>query len=220
MVNVDENEIEPLINPQASVKQERVNKVENKNRNETDPLIPKPDSEQELKDFFSKLWGDPWKRFLLIFTIIALFFGLIYSLIIYGFIIEEIILKLFTVPKWVAHVATFIFFCIFIPSSILFPVYTAYFAAFIVFSKYFFPDYLDLAIEFLKDFFKADVWWKKLIIIMMVVFVILKLAFRVYSRFFGKDEDKNAKNEQAKKDEQTKKDEQAKQDEQVVVEIQ
>ncbi|POG71816.1 hypothetical protein GLOIN_2v1774361 [Rhizophagus irregularis DAOM 181602=DAOM 197198] len=111
IVIVNENEIEPLTNPQANVEQENVNnaKVENRKNldgDETEPLLPKSNSKQVI------------------------------------FIIRS------------------------------------------------FPgEYKDRTMEFLKDFFEADRWWKKLL-----------------------KKNKKAKKELVKQDEQVKQDRQVKQD--------
>ncbi|CAB4490580.1 unnamed protein product [Rhizophagus irregularis] len=122
IVIVNENEIEPLTNPQANVEQENVNnaKVENRKNldgDETEPLLPKSNSKQV------------------------------------GYI-EEIIFLLFTIPSWAGDVVSFLLALILVS----------------------FPgEYKDRTMEFLKDFFEADRWWKKLVLILTFVSGIIKL---------------------------------------------
>ncbi|CAG8727713.1 3309_t:CDS:2 [Rhizophagus irregularis] len=143
IVIVNENEIEPLTNPQANVEQENVNnaKVENRKNldgDETEPLLPKSNSKQV------------------------------------GYI-EEIIFLLFTIPSWAGDVVSFLLALILVS----------------------FPgEYKDRTMEFLKDFFEADRWWKKLVLILTS-----KLK-----------KNKKAKKELVKQDEQVKQDRQVKQD--------
>uniref|UniRef100_U9TZH8 Uncharacterized protein n=1 Tax=Rhizophagus irregularis (strain DAOM 181602 / DAOM 197198 / MUCL 43194) TaxID=747089 RepID=U9TZH8_RHIID len=132
IVIVNENEIEPLTNPQANVEQENVNnaKVENRKNldgDETEPLLPKSNSKQGLLSSVWKLL----KKF-----------------------IEEIIFLLFTIPSWAGDVVSFLLALILVS----------------------FPgEYKDRTMEFLKDFFEADRWWKKLVLILTFVLGIIKL---------------------------------------------
>ncbi|CAB4382274.1 unnamed protein product [Rhizophagus irregularis] len=123
IVIVNENEIEPLTNPQANVEQEKVNnaKVENRKNldgDETEPLLPKSNSTKQV-----------------------------------GYI-EEIIFLLFTIPSWAGDVVSFLLALILVS----------------------FPgEYKVRTMEFLKDFFEADRWWKKLVLILTFVSGIIKL---------------------------------------------
>lgn len=172
---MNENEIEPLTNPQANVEQENVNnaKVENRKNldgDETEPLLPKSNSKQGLLSSVWKLL----KKFIGISLIIFGILFLVYCFILLVGYIEEIIFLLFTIPSWAGDVVSFLLALILVYFSVRFPRFR-YFLLVIFVIRSFPGEYKDRTMEFLKDFFEADGWWKKLVLILTFVSGIIKL---------------------------------------------
>ncbi|CAB4435785.1 unnamed protein product [Rhizophagus irregularis] len=175
IVIVNENEIEPLTNPQANVEQENVNNAKVENRkildgDETEPLLPKSNSKQSLQSSAWKLL----KKFIGISLIIFGILFLVYCFILLVGYIEEVIFLLFTIPNWAGDVVSFLLALILVYFSVRSPRFR-YFLLVIFIIRSFPGEYKDRTLEFLKDFFEADGWWKKLVLILTFVSGIIKL---------------------------------------------